>query len=428
MNLDMLHPADQLMMFMERIYQSGLTTTSGGNISIRDENGDVWITPGSVDKGNLTRDDMICVKKNGDVEGIHRPSSELPFHQQIYQARPDLKAVVHAHPPALVAFSIVRKAPETRIMANVYETCGEVAIAKYGLPGSQDLGEKIAAEFAKGFNSVMLENHGVVVGHDNLFDAFKVFETLEFTARIEIEASRLAKPISLDDKTIDNHRQQTEMEEFIPEFYGIKERELRADMCKLIHRAYKQNLFTSTQGTFSQRLNDHSFLITPYAVDRHYLEPSDIVRIENGKRERGKVPSRSARLHQYIYDQHPHVESIILAHPPHVMAFAVTEMNLDSKTIPESYILMRDIPKLPAISPHTEPEKVAEVFTPSTPIAIVENECVIVTGSDLLNTFDRLEVAEFSARALISSYVLGDVVPIDNNSISELERAFNLPK
>ena len=61
MNMNFIHPADQLVMMMDRIYSYGMTTTSGGNLSIRDENGDVWITPGSIDKGNLTRKDMVCL-------------------------------------------------------------------------------------------------------------------------------------------------------------------------------------------------------------------------------------------------------------------------------------------------------------------------------------------------------------------------------
>lgn len=411
---------------MDRVYQSGLTTTSGGNISILDEEGNIWISPAGVDKGSLTREDIVCVKKDGEIEGLHKPSSEFPFHQLIYKARPDIKAIIHAHPPTLVAFSIVRKAPNTKIMPNVYQTCGEVGIAEYGLPGSQDLGEKIAAEFKKGYRSVMLENHGVVVGKANLFEAFKVFETLDFAARIEAEARRLGEPNSLSKQTIDRHQQQAGFEEFTATSYSIKEREIRAEMVKLIHRSYKQQLFTSTQGTFSHRLSDDAFLITPYDVDRQYMEAGDIVRIENGKTERGKDPSRSALLHQHIYEKHPHIDSVIIAHPPHVMAFAVTNFPLDSKTIPESYILMRDIPKLPAISLHENPKQVAAVFDPSTPIAIVENECVIVTGADLLNTFDRLEVAEYSARALIASRDLGEVVQIDDQAIRELEKAFKL--
>ena len=79
MNINYIHPADQLVMFMQRIYDKGLTTTSGGNLSIMDTDGNIWITPASVDKGTLTRKDIICVHPDGTTEGPHKPSSELPF-------------------------------------------------------------------------------------------------------------------------------------------------------------------------------------------------------------------------------------------------------------------------------------------------------------------------------------------------------------
>ena len=75
------HPRDEILATMERIYRSRMTTTSGGNLSIREENGDVWITPARVDKGSLRRDDIILVRADGSTDGKHRPSSELPFHQ-----------------------------------------------------------------------------------------------------------------------------------------------------------------------------------------------------------------------------------------------------------------------------------------------------------------------------------------------------------
>ena len=65
MRFELLHPADQLVMIMDRIYHYGMTTTSGGNLSIMDSNGDIWITPSGIDKGSLTRNDMICVKPDG---------------------------------------------------------------------------------------------------------------------------------------------------------------------------------------------------------------------------------------------------------------------------------------------------------------------------------------------------------------------------
>ena len=94
MNFDTLHPADQLVMLMDRIYSYGMTTTSGGNLSILDDNGDIWITPGGIDKGTLTRADIIQVKPDGTVIGIHKPSSEFPVHERIYRARPDIKGIL----------------------------------------------------------------------------------------------------------------------------------------------------------------------------------------------------------------------------------------------------------------------------------------------------------------------------------------------
>ena len=145
MQFDLLHPADQIVMIMQRIYAYGMTTTSGGNLSIRDTNGDIWITPGGIDKGSLTRRDIVCVQPDGTVVGPHKPSSEFPFHKTIYERRTDLKSVLHAHPPALVAFSIVRKLPQTSLVPNVREICGELAYAAYALPGSKELGDTIAA-------------------------------------------------------------------------------------------------------------------------------------------------------------------------------------------------------------------------------------------------------------------------------------------
>ena len=430
MNLDMLHPADQLVMFMERIYGYGMTTTSGGNLSILDDNGDIWITPGSIDKGSLSRRDMMCVKPDGTVIGRHKPSSEFPFHQHIYKTRPDIKAVLHAHPPALVAFSIVRKLPSTNLIPNVKFSCGEIGMAKYGLPGSQDLGDKISEEFQKGFNTVILENHGVVIGAKSMFDAFKSFETLDFSARLEIDAQSLGTPNTLTPEQIDwyKSRQYVVMDEFVENHMSSEEKDIRRNMCKFIKRAYDQELFTSTQGTFSQRFGEDGFIITPSGMDRKYLEPEDLVKIMGNYKEMDKVPSRSVALHQEIYRQHPHVNSIIIAHPPCMMAFAVTDAPLDSRTIPESYILMRNIPKLDFGMNYLKPKETAAVFKANTPIALIKNDCAIVTGDSLLNAFDRLEVAEYSARAIIAARDLGDVVAINDDEIKDIEKAFNLPE
>ena len=428
MRFDLLHPADQIVMIMGRIYQYGMTTTSGGNLSIMDDNGDIWISPAGIDKGSLTRKDIICVKAEGGFAGNHAPSSELPFHQTIYRQRPDIRAVLHAHSPSLVAFSIVRRIPDTRLIPNVHQICGSIGLAEYGLPGSDELGGKIARVFARGFNTVILENHGIVVGSESLFKAFMAFETLDFCARLEIDASRIGQPhgLSIEKIELSKQKQNVQLPDFTPTRFSSQERTARREMCELIHRAYDQQLFTSTQGTFSQRLESLSFCITPYALDRKYLNPEDLVRIDGTQKEIGKMPSRSAMLHRHIYDRHPHVNAIIIAHPPNVMAFAVTDVPLDSRTIPESYILMRDIPKLPYGVSFMQPQMTAAELSLKTPLLLVENDCLIVTGSSLLNAFDRLEVAEYSAKAIIASKSIGHIVSINDEQIKALEKAFRL--
>ncbi|MEO7100229.1 MAG: class II aldolase/adducin family protein, partial [Luteolibacter sp.] len=190
---DITHPAEKLVLAMARIYQYRMTTTSGGNLSIRDADGSIWITPARVDKGALRVEDIVRVFPDGRIEGLHKPSSEFPFHQRIYEARPDLGAIVHAHPVALVAFSICGLTPQTSLFTKAHSVCGDVGFAHYALPGSNLLGERIATVFSEGHHCVMLENHGVVVGGVDFPDAFRRFETLEFVAKTVIKARALGE-------------------------------------------------------------------------------------------------------------------------------------------------------------------------------------------------------------------------------------------
>src|SRR5436305_7090157 len=186
-----VHPRDEILQLMERIYRYRMTTTSGGNLSVREPNGDVWITPARVDKGGLRRDDIVRVRASGEVEGIRKPSSELPIHQQIRERRAELEGIVHAHPVALVAFSLAHEVPNTRLFHQAWRICGAVGFAPYKLPGSAALGAIVAETFAEGFNCVILENHGVVTAGVSLQEAFRRFETLEFTAKTIIKARLL---------------------------------------------------------------------------------------------------------------------------------------------------------------------------------------------------------------------------------------------
>lgn len=424
---DLIHPRDQIVEIMERIYGYGMTTTSGGNLSVRDETGDLWISPGGHDKGSLRAYDVVCAHPDGSSSGPHRPSSELPFHQAIYAARPDLRAIVHAHPPALVAFSLTGRVPDTRILPKARLICGDVGFAPYELPGSAALGERIAGVFAAGHDTVVLENHGIVCGGATLFEAFQRFETLDFCARLTIEARRVGTPHALSEEQLGLIKGNSHLlPEFDPPPATSRERELRTEMVRLIGRAYDQMLFTSAEGTFSCRLDADSFLITPFGVDRKHIRRDDVVLVRGGERERGRIPSRSVLLHGQIYARHPALEAVLIAHPPSVMAFGVAHEQFNTRTIPESYVMLREIPLLEYGAQFTAPDRVASLMGPDTPVVIVENDCVIVTGGSLLEAFDRLEVAEFSARSVIAAGTIGPITSIDDARVDELDRAFGI--
>jgi len=428
MNFNLLHPAEQIVMLINRVYQKGLTTTSGGNLSILDSDGNIWITPSGIDKGSLTPADICKVLPDGTVIGKYKPSVELPFHKKVYEMRPDVSAVLHAHPPALVSYSLIRKIPEVNIIPNPHYVCGKVGIAKYEVPGSDALANRIVTEIKKGLNVVIMENHGVICCANSLFEAFKRFETLNSAAAIGITAAMLGKADTLTDEQIELYGQKGKviLDEFIPKVYTSDERRLRKEMCALIRRSYDQGLFNSTQGTFSVRLSKDSFLITPNNVDRKYIDPEDIVRIDHGKREKGKNPSRSVIMHKHIFDDHPEINAITVAHPKHLMAFGITHTPIDSRTIPESYISMRDIVRLPFGTNVSDPEKVSKSISSHSPVIMVENDCVISTGNSLINAFDRLEVAEFTANTIIHAKMIGDIVMISDKEVEDINVAFHL--
>ena len=428
MNFNLMHPAEQIVMLLSRVYQKGLTTTSGGNLSIKDSEGVIWITPSGIDKGSLTAADICKVMPDGTVIGKYKPSVELPFHKLVYASRPDVSAVLHAHPPAIVSYSLIRKIPDIDIVPTPSQVCGTVGIAKYEVPGSDALANRIVEEIKKGLNVVIMENHGVITCADNLFEAFKRFETLNFAASIGITSSIIGKPVALTKEQLKIYgtKGKNMLDEFIPKEYSSDERRLRKEMCALIHRSYDQNLFTSTQGTFSVRLDKNTFLITPFGVDRKYIEPEDIVRIEHNWREAGKIPSRSTELHKLIYDEHPEINAITVAQPKHIMAFGTTHTPIDSRTIPESYIAMRDIAVLPFGTNITNPELISQSIGPHSPVVLIENDSVISTGNTLINAFDRLEVAEFTANTIIHAKMVGDIVMISDKEVEDINKAFHL--
>ncbi|GAO43095.1 class II aldolase/adducin family protein [Flavihumibacter petaseus] len=427
LDTNLMHPAEQITIIMQRIYDRVMTTTSGGNISVIDDAGNIWITPTGVDKGLLKESDIVCIKKDGTVEGVNQPSSEFPFHQAIYEVRPDIRAIVHAHPPALVAFSIVHQVPDMSVFPQSWKLCGEIGYAPYALPGTAALGKEVAEAFSKGHDAIIMENHGTVVGGTDLNACYQRFEMLEMTARTIIYSNMIgATPDYLDKDMLANYG-IAQGKPVIQEGRALsgEERSRRSEVCRIVARAGKQGLILSGFGTVSVRLKD-GLLITPGNKPRTDLQPHDLVRVTNGKQEPGKVPCASILLHQCIYDRHPEINAIILTQPAYLMAYAISDAPFNVRSIPETWIYLQDLRKLPfGLQEEGAPEAIAEAFSPDQPVMLIRNEAVLVAGTKLLQTFDYLEVSEFSAKSLVLSTSIGDMVPISKERVDELGKVMS---
>ena len=422
MSCNYVHPRNLLVANLQRLYDYGMTTTSGGNISIKDGDGNIWITPSGVDKGTLRPDDIMMVKPDGEIIGKHRPSVELPFHSAVYKLRPDAKTVLHAHSPALVAFSLVGKCPDTSLIPGCEAICGKVAFSKYDIPGSRTLGDIISAEFAKGADCVMMENHGAVVCGESVEQAFARFETLDYIARIQIQAAGMKAPLKPE-----GAGKCTAWETFAPSYASPVECELRDSIVKFASRLYRQRLVFTGNAVLSAQIGNDDLLVTPAGFDPLALRIEDVVRISGGKCEAGKTPACQAALIREIYAKNDWAHAVIMTRSPNVMAFACTGTELDSRTIPESYIQLRDIPFVSCKEFMENPSSVVAKITPATPVVIIESCGVLTVGKHLTEAFDRLEVADFTANCIRLAARIGEVKPITEQQVQDIINAFNLP-
>lgn len=424
------HPADEIVATMNRLYYHGMTTTSGGNLSVMDADNILWISPTGVDKGNLTREDVMQVLPDGRVVGKNRPSVEYPFHLSVRRVRPDLRAVLHAHPTPLVAFSIMRQIPDVTLLPDTAGLCGKISMAAYAIPGSEKLGDLISAEFAKGYNTVMLENHGVVIGAPTMHEAFRIFETLDFTARVQIAAATLGKtPAGLTPAQLTRYNAYRAPAYDVLSAYSPspEETEARDAVCGMNSRAYGLQLYSAVDGVTSVRLADGAQLITPEGNDALTNTKEDLVRVKGRAAEAGKTPSKYAVFCERLYEKYPQMRAVMIARCPNIMAFAHTGAAFDARLIPESYIQLKNVPVLDFMALLDDPDAALSAISPKNPVAIVAGDCVISCGTSLLAAYDHLEVLEYSARSLVACAAVGaPVVKLSGEQVREIEVAFGL--
>jgi L-fuculose-phosphate aldolase len=176
------------------IYQKGWVAANDGNISVRLDDRRILCTCTGVSKGMMTPADIIvCDLKGNKVDGARERTTEIAMHLTIYEMRPDVSAVVHAHPPVATGFAVAGRPLTMALLPEVIVSLGCVPLAEYGLPGTPALTAGMLPYIPK-YDAILLGNHGSVCYGEDLYKAFFKMETVEHFARITLVAELLGGP------------------------------------------------------------------------------------------------------------------------------------------------------------------------------------------------------------------------------------------
>jgi L-fuculose-phosphate aldolase len=175
----------------KRMYDRGYVASNDGNISVRLSEDRLLVTVTGVSKGFLTPEQLVIIDYDGNlVSGRNKPSSEIKMHLMVYQERPDIHAVAHAHPPTATGFSVAGIPLAECLLPEVIVTLGSIPIIEYGTPGGMELVEPIR-KYVHDYDAFLLENHGALTIGPNVISAYHKMETMEHFANIYLVARML---------------------------------------------------------------------------------------------------------------------------------------------------------------------------------------------------------------------------------------------
>ena len=185
------------------LYDRGYVAANDGNISVRVGEGRLLITPSGVSKGRMTPDMLLVTDLDGTViEGNRHPSSEGKMHLEVYRGRPDVNAVVHAHPPVSTAFAACRRGLETPYLSELVAGLGQVPCTpSFAMLSTEEVPQSVRPYLAD-HNALLLANHGALAWGGDLWEAFDRLETVEHTAKIVLNAQLLGGGIPLTEEEV----------------------------------------------------------------------------------------------------------------------------------------------------------------------------------------------------------------------------------
>jgi L-fuculose-phosphate aldolase len=196
-----------LVQYGRMLHSQGFVAATDGNLSIRMDNNRVMVTPTACSKGMMQSEDMVIVNLDGEkLEGTCNPSSEIAMHLTIYKMRPDVGAVVHAHPCTATAFASAGIALDQPLCSEIVITLGTVPLAPYATTGSRELSESLKP-FIPRHDAILMANHGVVTYGEDLRQAYLRMESVEHYARIVLAARQLGSTQPIPSRELEKLRE-----------------------------------------------------------------------------------------------------------------------------------------------------------------------------------------------------------------------------
>lgn len=168
------------------LWEKSMVAAYDGNISARLEEDRFLCTASKICKGVVAEHNLVIVNSAGKlISGIATPTSEIKLHLEIYKNRPDINAVVHAHPPYATAFAVAGFAPDSKTLPELESVTGAVGFAKFAAPGSGALAKSVTPLLEQNITTILLERHGAVTAStSNVLDAYYQIEKLEAFCKI----------------------------------------------------------------------------------------------------------------------------------------------------------------------------------------------------------------------------------------------------
>ncbi|MBD5549004.1 MAG: class II aldolase/adducin family protein [Lachnospiraceae bacterium] len=176
-----------------RVYDRGMVAANDGNFSVKLDNNEFLCTPTGVSKGFMTPEYICKIDAEGrllEANGDFKPSSEMKMHLRVYKERPDVQAVVHAHPPYATTFAAAGIPLDKPVLSEAILTLGRVPVARYGTPSTREVPDAVA-EYLSYYDAMLLANHGALTYGDSLMNAYHKMESVEFYARILYQVQML---------------------------------------------------------------------------------------------------------------------------------------------------------------------------------------------------------------------------------------------